>query len=45
LAGARNRKGAGKKASSSTADEQATYPMQTRGASRAGSLRGVVGSG
>jgi hypothetical protein len=51
MAGAKNRKGAGKKASSSTADEQATHPieghhpMATRHASRAGSLRGVVGSG
>jgi hypothetical protein len=35
-------KGAGKKASSSTADKQAT---RARDASRAGRLRGVVGSG
>jgi hypothetical protein len=45
-AAAGTRKGAGKKASSSTADEQATHPMTTRSnASRAGSLRGVGGSG
>jgi hypothetical protein len=43
-------KGAGKKASGATsvartADQEATHPMQTRGASRAVRLRGVGGSG
>jgi hypothetical protein len=39
------KKGAGKKASVRTADSEATHPMVTRDASRAGRLRGVGGSG
>jgi hypothetical protein len=37
-------KGAGKKATARSADQEATNPMTTR-ASRAGGLRGVGGSG
>jgi hypothetical protein len=45
-AAALTKKGAGKKASTRTADEQATHLMSTRSrASRARSLRGVGGSG
>jgi hypothetical protein len=38
-------KGPGKKAAVRLADQEAAHPMQTRGASRAGGLRGVGCSG